>query len=121
LALALGAPHLTMVESRGRKAAFLREALRAVELAGTVENVRFEELAGTPSHQGRYPLVSIRAVRVDRTTLDVIGVLLEPAGTAALFGADGHVSMHPPAPLLPAGEFTLLEPTNQLVLLRRST
>jgi 16S rRNA (guanine527-N7)-methyltransferase len=122
LALALGAPRLTMVESRGRKAAFLREALRAVELPGAVENLRFEELAATPVHQRRYPLLSLRAVRVDRATLNVIGALLEPRGTAALFqGADRDVVANLPVFLELAGEFPLVEPEHRLLLLRCST
>ena len=34
-----------MVESKERKAAFLREVVRTLELAATVENARFEDLA----------------------------------------------------------------------------
>ena len=43
LALALRAPRLLMVESRSRKAAFLREAARMLELSADVVAIRFEE------------------------------------------------------------------------------
>src|SRR5689334_14169229 len=45
LALALKAPRLLMVESKGKKAAFLREAARRAGLTAAVEAARFEELA----------------------------------------------------------------------------
>ena len=37
--------HLTMVESKERKAAFLREVVRNLELSATVANMRFEDVA----------------------------------------------------------------------------
>jgi 16S rRNA (guanine527-N7)-methyltransferase len=42
LAIALRTSALTMVESRGRKAAFLREAVRTLGLTGSVETDRAE-------------------------------------------------------------------------------
>src|SRR5438105_10185571 len=90
LALALDAPRLVMVESRQRKAAFLREAVRELGLQATVETARFEQLAAQPEFAGRMDVVSIRAVRVDDDTLDAIGGLLRIKGVAALFrGPDG--------------------------------
>ena len=38
--------HLTMVESKERKAAFLREVVRNLELSATVANMRFEDVVG---------------------------------------------------------------------------
>jgi 16S rRNA (guanine527-N7)-methyltransferase len=92
LALALGAPSLVMVESRHRKAAFLREAARVVEVTAVVEAVRFEELDARSSYRDVMDLVSIRAVRMDAATLDLASRFLKPGGLLALFAST------PPAP-----------------------
>jgi len=58
--------HLTMVESKARKAAFLREAVRELVLAdSTVETARFEDLALRRDIAGTRRLVTVRAVRLD--------------------------------------------------------
>src|SRR5436190_1592133 len=69
LALALEARRLIMVESRGRKAAFLSEAVRSSGLNGIVESTRFETVAGQGVYAGQMDVVSIRAVRPDLATL----------------------------------------------------
>jgi 16S rRNA (guanine527-N7)-methyltransferase len=85
LALALAAPHLVMVESRERKAAFLREAARTLGLNATVEAARFEDLSGRPEYTTTMDIVSVRAVRMDRATLDVARGFTRPDGSVALF------------------------------------
>ena len=90
LALALHSPHLLMVESRSRKAAFLREAAREVGIDARVEAVRFEEL--TALHDASAGLVSIRAVRPDRAVLGVARRLARPSGIIALFASNDEVS-----------------------------
>ena len=87
LALALAAPSVLMVESRSRKAAFLREAARVVGIATTVEAVRFEELAAQPKWSQSVGLVSIRAVTPDETALSLAAHLCRTQGTIALFGS----------------------------------
>ena len=87
LALALGAPSLVMVESRAKKAAFLREAARVVELSAVVEAVRFEELDARGAYRGVMDLVSVRAVRMDAPALDLAGRFLRQGGTLALFAS----------------------------------
>jgi 16S rRNA (guanine527-N7)-methyltransferase len=75
---------LTMVESRGRKAAFLRTV--ASELALTdvvVENVRVEEMPAAAIE--RFATVTVRAVRMDADFLAAIGPLLAPNGRLVLF------------------------------------
>jgi len=86
LALALGASELLMVESRSRKAAFLREAAREVHLAATIEAARFEDVARESSYSGRFNVVSLRAVRPDTVALSASAALLCLGGIAALFG-----------------------------------
>lgn len=85
LALATGAPHVVMVESRIRKAAFLREALRELGLAGTVEATRFEDVASDARYRGRFGLLSVRAVRLDNAAFSAMTGLLSAGGQAALF------------------------------------
>jgi 16S rRNA (guanine527-N7)-methyltransferase len=85
LALALGSADLLMVESRARKAAFLREAARAVELNATVEAVRFEELRHASAYEGTADVVSMRAVRPDVPTLEVARWLAVHGGKVAFF------------------------------------
>src|SRR5688572_24878884 len=57
LALALQSPRLVMVESKGRKAAFLREAARTVSLPAVVETERFETLAGSSPYASAFDIV----------------------------------------------------------------
>ena len=81
---------LTLVESKARKAAFLREAVRVLKLPGTdVANVRLEELP-TPTPQA--DLVTVRAVRPDTALLHVAARLLRVGGHLLLFGNPGHLT-----------------------------
>jgi 16S rRNA (guanine527-N7)-methyltransferase len=73
---------LTMVESKARKAAFLREAVRRLELdRAEVALTRFEDLPPTADVQ----LVTVRAVRPDRDLFRVAAGLLECSGTLIIF------------------------------------
>ena len=75
---------LTLVESKTRKAAFLREVVRALKLTGTdVANTRFEDLA-TPNPAA--DVVTVRAVRPDRSLFDESARLLRIGGRLLLFG-----------------------------------
>jgi 16S rRNA G527 N7-methylase RsmG len=78
---------LTMVESKVRKAAFLREAIRILGLKDAiVENVRIEALAETGSPAlGSAAIVTVRAIRVDPTLLRRAADLLAPNGRLVLF------------------------------------
>jgi 16S rRNA (guanine527-N7)-methyltransferase len=90
LALALNASQLLMVESRSRKAAFLREALREIGLSGTVESARFEDVSRLPLYASLFDVVSMRAVRADSAALDAAAHFLRSKGVVALFrGPDG--------------------------------
>jgi 16S rRNA (guanine527-N7)-methyltransferase len=86
----LAAPEISlrMVESKTRKAAFLREAVRILELDRTfVEAVRFEELLVRPSLHDAVDVVTLRAVRVDRAMLAKLQSFIKPGGLLFLFGA----------------------------------
>lgn len=73
---------LTMVESRSRKCAFLREAVRQIRPGqGIAINNRFKELFdGNPELRGSADIVTVRAVRLDEPTSALIGALLKPSG-----------------------------------------
>jgi 16S rRNA (guanine527-N7)-methyltransferase len=78
---------LTLVESKTRKAAFLREVVRALKLPETeVANMRFQELP-TPTPAADF--VTVRAVRLDRTLLDESARLLRAGGHLLFFGTPG--------------------------------
>lgn len=85
LALAAGSSDLLMVESRSRKAAFLREAAREVGLSATVESERFETVAARSAYAHRFGLVSVRAVRPDAALMTSASSLLRSGGLLALF------------------------------------
>lgn len=112
------ARRLVMVESRERKAAFLREVIRNIPVPDSeVEVSRIESLAAEPRNAGAADLVSVRAVRMDPSLMGWIQALLRFGGQAVLFGAETSISH------LPRG----LELTNAvgsssrgIVVLRRS-
>jgi 16S rRNA (guanine527-N7)-methyltransferase len=76
---------LTMVDSRDRKAAFLREAVRALGLTATVVADRLENAAAR--HAGTAGLVTTRGVRTDSAFIGSVERLLCPLGILVLFGA----------------------------------
>ena len=116
LALALEASRLVMVESRGRKAAFLSEAVRLSGLNAFVENTRFESVATQGTYAGQMDVVSIRAVRPDLPTLNIAKAFLKPGGKIALFSPGPSSPAELPqglrvvhvAPLLEASHLVLL-------------
>jgi 16S rRNA (guanine527-N7)-methyltransferase len=100
--LALACPRLSirLVESKTRKAVFLREAIRELDLTRvTVETSRFEELLTRPELHEGLDLVTIRAVRVEPRTLVSLQAFLRPGGQLFLFrgpgGADVAESLTP--------------------------
>ncbi len=96
LQVARPAKRLLMVESKERKAAFLREVIRRLPLEGAeVEASRIEEVAGSPHNAGVADLITVRAVRLEPSMIGWIQALLRFGGHAILFGADTSVSHLP--------------------------
>jgi 16S rRNA (guanine527-N7)-methyltransferase len=84
--LALPRLSLTMVEVKARKSAFLREAIRQLELEDThVETARVEELLARPDLHEAFGLVTMRAVRVETRVLHTVQAFLESGGWLYLF------------------------------------
>lgn len=91
---------LCMVESKIRKGAFLREAVRKVGLANVrVESRRFEELLTDASVHECCDVVTIRAVRVQLSTLVATQAFLKSGGRLALFRGPGEAPL-PNVPML---------------------
>jgi 16S rRNA (guanine527-N7)-methyltransferase len=77
---------LTMVESKARKAAFLRECVRTLALDRTaVENQRFEDLIAGDGRRASAQLVTVRAVRTDAVLFKTAAELLADGGRLMLF------------------------------------
>jgi 16S rRNA (guanine527-N7)-methyltransferase len=87
---------LTMTESKGRKAAFLREAVRALGLANVdVENERFEAVAEL-ARPHTIDLVSVRAVKHAPALFTAIHRVLTPNGRAFFFRSSAGDLKIPP-------------------------
>ena len=110
LALTTAAKSLTMVESKARKAAFLREALRSLGIHGSVECDRYESVV--PQLPTRMDVISVRAVKIDDALLELIGDALVPTGQIVLFVSD------PPA--VPARTGLIVDRTVALIPTLRS-
>jgi 16S rRNA (guanine527-N7)-methyltransferase len=81
---------LQMVESKSRKAAFLREAVRHLALTGArVEARRYEELAAGLGEGDRADVVTVRAVRLDEAGFRALAGLLAEGGRLFLFEGQG--------------------------------
>jgi len=99
---------LTMVETRSRKAAFLREVVRTLELREVdVRDARFQDVV--LQLPGIFDIVTVRALRIDAELLQAVEFVLEPDGRFMPFGVDGA----PPGfavlerRLLPNGSFVV--------------
>jgi 16S rRNA (guanine527-N7)-methyltransferase len=94
--LRLAAPQLrlTMVEAKTRKAVFLIEALRHLNISNArVETARFEQLLTRPELHEAFDLLTIRAVRVESATLLTLQALLKAGGQLLWFqGASREIS-----------------------------
>jgi 16S rRNA (guanine(527)-N(7))-methyltransferase RsmG len=114
LQIAHPAGRLVMVESRERKAAFLRQAVRELELPGAeVMCARIESLVESDAYSAVADLVTIRAVRLSASTFSQLDQLLKIGGQAVLFGTAPQ-TLTPPRGL----DIKVVEPP--LVVLRRS-
>jgi 16S rRNA (guanine527-N7)-methyltransferase len=116
LALAGSASLLVMVESRSRKAAFLREAVRELGLSAVVENARFETLGSRPEYQHQMDVVSIRAVKLDPAGLRAAATFLVTGGRIALFENASALAPTVPSGLALSGDLPLLRGSKLTVI-----
>ena len=122
------AARLAMVESKTKKAAFLREAARTLGLPNvTVEAVRFEDFAVRNESSGTAQLVTVRAVKLNKPFFDVARALLATGGSLLLFSSYETAAKAPPGfevsqvvRLSPSARNIGSIPSSQLVILRRT-
>jgi 16S rRNA (guanine527-N7)-methyltransferase len=84
---------LVLVESKGRKAAFLREVSRELGLSQVeVEAARIEWVVATHRRSGMADLVTIRAVKPSDAVLAAMQGLLRTGGQAAILGSTSAIA-----------------------------
>ncbi|HOG29211.1 MAG TPA: 16S rRNA (guanine(527)-N(7))-methyltransferase RsmG [Vicinamibacterales bacterium] len=121
--LAIPSLVLTMVESKTRKSAFLREAVRQLGLAdAAVETARAEDLLTRSDLHESQDLVTVRAVRVEQRLLVHLQAFLRLGGRVLLFrtvsGADTPPLVAPP--FVYEATWTLVDSLrSRLVVLRK--
>lgn len=109
---------LTMVEVKVRKSVFLRQVSRTLALERTdVENARFEELLARPALHEGVDVVSIRAVKVDPSTLISIQAFLRTGGTLLNFTAMADPGVLPPPLRLRAVHSLIAENQSRLAVM----
>ncbi|MBI2835708.1 MAG: 16S rRNA (guanine(527)-N(7))-methyltransferase RsmG, partial [Acidobacteria bacterium] len=115
---------LWMVESKTRKSAFLREAVRQLGLGDVrIETARFEELLTRPELHEAMNIVTIRAVRVETRALMSLQAYLRPAGR--IFWFRGPAGPDVPTTLMPPLTWESTQPLvdslrSRLVILRKA-
>lgn len=111
---------LTMVEVKVRKSVFLRQVSRLLKLEKTeVENTRFEELLSRPLLHESLDAVSIRAVKLDSSTLLGIQAFLKPGGHLLNFAAGADPAAPPPPLRLRAIHTLIPENQSRLVVIQK--
>jgi 16S rRNA (guanine527-N7)-methyltransferase len=123
--LASPASTLTMVEVKARKSAFLREAIRVLELENTtVETSRYEELLARPELHEAFGMLSLRAIRVEARTLFTLQAFVRPGGLLFMFRGPSasEVAPSPVPPLGFVGTYDLVESLqSKLTVLQKRT
>jgi 16S rRNA (guanine527-N7)-methyltransferase len=123
LKLAIPALRLVMVESKTRKSAFLREAVRHLALSdATVETARAEDLLTRPELHESQDFVSIRAVRIEQKLLTSTQAFLHLGGRILLFRTAAGAEVPPlvAPPLVYEATWHLVESLrSRMVVLRK--
>jgi 16S rRNA (guanine527-N7)-methyltransferase len=118
--IAAPALRMVLVESRVRKCAFLREAVRQLELTNVeVENARLEDLAARREFQGAGDLVSVRAVAPTQELWTSIYALVRRGGRIFWFGGRPDVDV-PGLVQSATREVIATPPNSRLLILRMS-
>lgn len=123
LKLAIPGMTLRMVESKTRKSAFLREAVRVLSMTNAdVETARAEELLTRPELHESQDFVTVRAVRLELKLLVKLQAFLKTGGRILMFrsgtGSDAPPTVVPP--LVYEATLPLVESLrSRLVVLRK--
>jgi 16S rRNA (guanine527-N7)-methyltransferase len=122
LKIAVPSMSLRMVESKTRKSAFLREAVRVLNLTDAeVETARAEDLLTRPELHESQDVVTIRAVRVELKLLVKLQAFLKTGGRILMFRS-GSGSELPPSvvpPLVYEATYPLVESLRSRLLVLR--
>jgi len=118
---------LSMVESKTKKAAFLREAVRVLGLQDAiVEAQRFEDFAKRQECLAAAELVTVRAVKLNSVFFDAAKALLRHGGSLLLFSSYESAAKAPAGlevsqvvRLSPVARNIGSTPSSQVVILRR--
>ena len=123
LKLATPSLHLMMVESKTRKSAFLREAIRVLNLENTsVETARAEDLITRSELHESQEILTIRAVRLEQKLLMRLQAFLRLGGRIMLFRSNVTNDAPPlvSPPLAYEATYPLVESMgSRLVILRK--
>ena len=116
------AARLRLVETRSKKAAFLREVARTLEFPGVeVINDRLEVVSTRPDLAAAVDLITVRAVRVDAATSSAAQLLLRPDGQLMLFLKSSSIRTLEISGLTPFVTAELMKDRDsQLLILRKS-
>ena len=125
LKLALPGIVMRLVESKTRKAAFLREAVRHLNLQNVVvEATRFEELLAEPGLNEAFDVATLRAVRIEHRAMTTVHGFLKPGGRAFLFRRSSTSPVLPqtlPTFQLDSTHSLVESLDSQLVILRKTS
>ena len=100
---------LRMVESKARKAAFLREVVRQLGVEHVeVEGSRFEALLARPELHEAADIVTMRAVKAEKKTMMGLQAFLRPGGLLFLFRTTSTADELFTPPLVWRGNHSLL-------------
>jgi 16S rRNA G527 N7-methylase RsmG len=111
---------LLMVESKTRKAVFLKEAVRALDMEAEVLTSRFEALLTRPELHEAHDLLTIRAVRIEARVLMNLQAFIRPGGHIFLFRTSTGDVPNALTPLNWVATFPLVEPLrSRLVVLQK--
>jgi 16S rRNA (guanine527-N7)-methyltransferase len=119
--LAVPGRGLLMVEAKTRKSAFLKEAVRALEMKeADVVTSRFESLLSQPTLHEAHDLLTLRAVRADVRVLMSLQAFVKPGGQIFLFRSADGVPAELKPPLTAVAAFPLADSIqSRLVVLRK--
>lgn len=124
LVLSLSSASLVMVEVKARKSAFLREAIRHLDLTqATVETSRFEELLARPELHEHFDALSLRAVRIEPKAMVTLQAFVKPGGLILVFrGPSGPEALDVVPPLEWLSTHPLVESLqSRLTVLRKQS
>jgi len=113
---------LRMVESKTRKSAFLREAVRTLELTDAdVETARAEDLLTRPELHESQDIVTIRAVRIELKLLVKLQAFLKTGGRILMFRSGSGSEMPPSVapPLVYEATYPLVDSLRSRLLVLR--